>query len=251
LLLIQSKEAWDMANQGSAIIVGVGDGLGATLTRRFARAGHAVATVARDIDKLAPLIGEITGAGGVARAYAGDATADADVARIFDAAETELGPAEVVIYNVGARVIGPIVEQDTEEFVSVWRNACLGAMIVGREAARRMAPRGCGSILFTGGRTSRRAGAEQAAFAVGKFGLRALAQSMAHELAPQGIHVSHFIIEGRIDNAGSRQWARDKVLPEDGLIDTEALAELYWQTHVQPRSCWTFETDLRPWAEPF
>ncbi len=240
-----------MTDPGSAIIVGVGDGLGAALARRFAEAGHAVAVVARDIDKLTPLISDIANAGGIARAYSGDATVDAAVAEIFDAAEAELGSTEAVIYNVGIRVHGPIVEQDTEEFVSVWRNSCLGGMIVGREAARRMVPRGHGSILFTGGRTSRTAGAGQAAFAVGKFGLRALAQSMARELGPQGIHVAHFAIEGGIDNALSRQWAPDEVQLEDGLIATEALAELYFQTHVQPRNCWTFEVDLRPWREPF
>ncbi len=233
-----------MSDPGCAIIVGVGSGLGAALSRRFARAGHAVALVARDTDKLAPLMAEITDSGGIAKAYAGDATGDA-------AAEADLGPADAVIYNVGIRVHGPIVEQDTEEFVSVWRDSCLGGMIVGREAARRMVPRGRGSILFTGGRTSRRAGAGQAAFAVGKFGLRALAQSMARELAPQGVHVAHFVIEGGIDNELSRKWAPEKAALDDGLISTDALAELYFQTHAQPRNCWTFEVDVRPWQEPF
>jgi len=239
-----------MADPGSAIIVGVGDGLGAALARRFAR-DYTVAVVARDVEKLAPLVSEITNAGGLARAYSGDATADADIAAIFDAVETELGAVEVAIYNAGARVQRPIVDQDTDEFVSVWRNSCLGAMIVGREAARRMTQRGRGSILFTGGRSSRTAGAEVAAFAVGKFGVRALAQSMVRELAPQGIHVAHFTIEGGIDNATSRRRLPEEVQRDDGLISTEALAELYFQTHSQPRSCWTFEVDLRSWREPF
>ncbi len=240
-----------MSDPGCAIVVGVGSGLGAALSRRFAKAGHAVALVARDTDKLVPLISEIADSGGIAKAYAGDATGDAAVAQIFATAEADLGPAGAVIYNVGNRVQGPIVEQDTKEFVSVWRDSCLGGMIVGREAARRMVPRGRGSILFTGGRTSRRADAGQAAFSVGKFGLRALAQSMVRELAPQGVHVAHFVIEGGIDNELSRKWAPEKAALDDGLISTDALAELYFQTHAQPRNCWTFEVDVRPWQEPF
>ena len=240
-----------MLNPGTAILFGVGSGLGTALSRRFAEAGHAVAMVARDVEKLAPLAGEIMEGGGAVRVYAADAAQDDAVTRTFERAEAELGPVDVVVYNVGIRVHGPIMEQDTGEFEAVWRDSCLGGMIVGREAARRMVPRGQGSILFTGGRTSRSAGAGQAAFAVGKFGLRALAQSMARELAPQGIHVAHFIIEGGIDNEQSRKWSPEKVSLEDGLISTDALAELYLQTHRQPRNCWTFEVDLRPWHEPF
>ncbi len=239
-----------MTKSGSAIIVGVGDGLGAALARRFAQ-DYAVAIVARDAEKLGPLVKEINDSGGVVQAFPGDATVDADVAAMFEAAEKELGPAEAVIYNAGGRVQRPIVEQDTEEFISVWGSSCLGAMIVGREAARSMTQRGHGSILFTGGRSSRTAGAEVAAFAAGKFGVRALAQSMARELAPQGIHVAHFTIEGGIDNAISRKRLPEEVQRDDGLISTEALADLYFQTHSQPRSCWSFEVDLRSWREPF
>ena len=139
---------------------------------------------------------------------------------------------------------------EAAEFEMIWRSSRLGGMIVGREAAKGMVARGQGTILFTGGRSSRRALAGWAAFAAGKFGLRAVAQAMAHELSPKGVHVAHMIIEGGIDNERTRELGNDKVGP-DGLLATEALAEVYYQTHLQHRSCWAFEVDLRPWSEPF
>lgn len=240
----------NQSSPGSAVIVGVGAGLGGALARRFAAAGHAIAVVARDTDKLAGLVKEIEDGGGTAQAYAVDATQDAAVETMFAQAEADLGPVEVAAYNAGDRNHQSILEMDSADFERIWRVSCLGGMIVGREAAKCMVPRGRGTILFTGGRSSRRALSGWAAFAAGKFGLRAVAQAMAHELSPQGIHVAHMIIEGGIDNDRTRQLGNDKVGP-DGLLATEALAEVYYQTHVQHRSCWSFEVDLRPWSEPF
>jgi len=240
-----------MSELGTTVVVGVGAALGASLCRRFAAAGHPVAMAARDAEKLAPLVREIESGGGTAKAYVADATQDEDVARLFARAEAELGPVDIAIFNAGARRYeASILDMPSDVFQEVWRISCLGGMIVGREAARLMVPRGRGTILFTGGRPSRRAEAELAAFAVGKFGLRAVAESMARELAPQGIHVSHFIIEGGIDNEWSRK-RRPEAVADNGLVSTEALADLYYQTHCQPRNCWTFEVDLRPWKDPF
>ncbi len=240
----------DHCSPGAAVIVGVGSGLGRALAKRFAEAGHAVALAARDTGKLADLVGEIEAAGGTIRAYQADATEDAAVEALFARAEAELGPAEVVVYNAGERGINGILEMDSAEFERVWRVSCLGGMIVGREAARGMVARGRGTILFTGGRSSRRALAGWAAFAAGKFGLRAVAQAMAHELSPKGVHIAYMIIEGGIDNERTRQLGNDKAGP-DGLSATVALAEIYYQTHLQHRSCWSFEVDLRPWSQPF
>lgn len=241
---------FDPSSLGTAVIVGVGSGLGRALAKRFAEAGHPIALAARDTGKLAGLVEEIVAAGGVAKAYQVDATEDVTVETMFTQAELDLGPAEVVVYNAGDRNNKSILEMESAEFERIWRVSCLGGMIVGREAAKRMVARGQGTILFTGGRSSRRALTGWAAFAAGKFGLRAVAQAMAHELSPKGIHIAHIIIEGGINNERTRQLGHDMVGP-DGLLATDALANVYYQTHLQHRSCWTFEVDLRPWSEPF
>ncbi len=248
-----------MTEPGTAVIVGVGPGLGWSLCRRFAKAGHPVALAARDIDKLLPLIAEIESAGGTASAYATDATDESSVTGLFEAAENDLGPVRVAIYNAAGRaggggVVGrsrqSILERDAVEFADIWRVSCFGGMLVGREAARRMVERGAGTILFTGGSGSRRAEAFLTPFAVGKFGLRAVAMSMARELGPKGIHVAHLLIEGSIDNERSR--ARDpENAGQDGLMSTAAIAEAYYQTHLQHRSAWAMEVDIRPWSQPF
>ena len=240
----------NQTSPGAAVIVGVGAGLGRALALRIAGAGHAVALAARDAAKIAPLVAEIETAGGTAQAYEANATEDAAVADLFARAEADMGPPELVIYNVGDRNVKSILDMESAEFERIWRNSCLGGMIVGRDAAKGMVERGRGTILFTGGRSSRRALAGWAAFATGKFGLRAVAQSMAHELSPKGVHVAHMIIEGGIDNKSNATLGNDKVGP-DGLLATEALAEVYYQTHLQHRSCWALEVVLRPWSEPF
>lgn len=239
---------------GTALILGVGPGLGASLARRFAAAGHAVALASRSPENLADVVEEITAIGGTARAYGAEATEDAAVNNLLDSAEADLGPLDVAIFNASGRLRAPILETETAAFVDCWRNACLGGMILGREAARRMLPRGSGSILFTGATASMKGFAGSAGFAVGKFGLRALAQCMARELGPQGIHVAHFVIDGGIDNPRTRERltaAGSDRLQDDGLLSPDAIAETYYRTHAQPRSTWAHEVDLRPWRESF
>ena len=227
-----------------ALIVGVGPGLGAALARRFAQGGLAVAVAARRADALASLAKEIGG-----RAYACDATEEAAVDRLFAEVGRELGSPSVAIYNAGAFSPGAVPEIDAAEFERCWRIGCLGGFFVGQRAARLMVAEGRGTILFTGATASLRGGARFANLAVGKFGLRALAQSMARELGPRGVHVAHVIIDGQIR---SERYAHlEKERPADGLLDPAAIADTYWHLHTQPRSAWTLELDLRPWVEKF
>ncbi len=216
-----------------AVVVGVGPGLGAALVRRFAREGMAVAIAARRLDKLKALAGETGG-----HAYACDATSEISVVDLFQAVERDLGRPGLVVFNASGFTRKPVVELSAEEVEAAWRGACLGGFLVGRAAARAMLPRGPGTILFTGATASLRGSANFAAFAIGKFGLRALAQSMARELGPQGIHVAHVIIDGSIgENA------------EESRLSPDAIADSYWALHRQPKSAWTLELDLRPWVE--
>jgi NAD(P)-dependent dehydrogenase (short-subunit alcohol dehydrogenase family) len=230
-----------MADQGTCIVVGVGPGLGSAVARRFAQAGHRVALAARHADKLAPFVNEIEAAGGTARAYACDATRENEVIDLFDRAEAELGGLQVAVYNVSGRVRKPVTEITTPEFIDAWQRSCLGGFLVGREAALRLQPHGRGSILFTGATASMKGFAQSATFAVGKFGLRALAESMARELQPQGIHVAHFNIDGGIgiDDEG------------DTKLRPDAIAETYYQVHAQHRSAWSHSIEVRPWVERF
>jgi NAD(P)-dependent dehydrogenase (short-subunit alcohol dehydrogenase family) len=227
-----------------ALIVGVGPGLGAALARRFAQGGFAVAVAARDGSKLETLAREVGG-----RGYACDATDAASVQRLFDDVRRDLGAPSVAIYNAGAFAPGSVLDTNAAEFERCWRILCLGGFLVGQHAARAMVESGRGTILFTGATASLRGGANFANLAVGKFGLRALAQSMARELGPKGIHVGHVIIDGQIR---SERYAHlEKERAPDGLLDPAAIAESYWHLHRQPRSAWTLELDLRPWVEKF
>jgi NAD(P)-dependent dehydrogenase (short-subunit alcohol dehydrogenase family) len=227
-----------------AVIVGVGPGLGAALARRFAQGGLAVAIAARNPDKLAPLAREIGG-----RAYACDATDARSVERLFEQAEREIGAPAVAIYNAGAYAPGAVLDIEAAEFERCWRALCLGGFLVGQRAARSMAQAGRGTVIFTGATASLRGGAGFANLAVGKFGLRAVAQSMARELGPKGIHVAHVVIDGQIR---SERYAHlEQQRPPDGLLDPAAIAESFWHLHQQPRSAWTLELDLRPWVERF
>jgi NAD(P)-dependent dehydrogenase (short-subunit alcohol dehydrogenase family) len=247
MYLIRKTEV-DMAVSGTAIIVGVGPGLGASLVRRFAAAGHPVAMAARNATKLAPLVEEIGRGGGRARAFALDAADEAAMVRFFADAEAAFGPVEIAIYNCGGRLKTPFVDLDARAFEAAWRSLCLGGMLMAREAARRMAPRGSGSIFFTGGRGSLRAEPELQAFAVGKFGLRALALGLARELGPKGVHVAHFTLSGTLDGEGARK-RNPELAAADGLIATAPVADLYHHVHRQPRSAWMVEVELRPWNE--
>ena len=230
--------------QDVALIVGVGPGLGAALARRFAEGGFAVAVAARDAGRLRALAQEIGG-----RAYACDAADAASVERLFEEVERDLGAPSVAIYNAGAYAPGAVLEIEAAEFERCWRILCLGGFLVGQRAARGMAAAGRGTVLFTGATASLRGGAGFANLAVGKFGLRAVAQSMARELGPKGIHVAHVIIDGQIR---SERYAHlEKQRPPDGLLDPAAIAATFWHLHAQPRSAWTLELDLRPWVEKF
>jgi predicted outer membrane repeat protein len=242
-----------MAENRVAIVFGVGDGLGGAVARRFARAGLAVALVARDAKRLGRIAAEIGAAGGRAIALPADARDEAAVEAAFDRVEREAGPVEVAVYNPGAMFRGSLLETDAEMFKKVWRLTCFGGFLVGRAAARRMAPRGRGTVLFSGATASLRGGALYAAFASAKSGLRMLAQSMAREFGPRGIHVAHVVIDGVIDTVAVRQRlpGRIEALPPDGAMKPEDIAEAYWQLHAQPRSAWTHELDLRPWCEKF
>lgn len=238
---------------GVALVVGAGDGLGGAIARRFARAGHPVAVARRQEAPLLPLCAGIEAEGGRALACAVDARREEEVVGLFDRVERELGPIEVVIHNIGANVVFPIRDTPLRKYAKVWEMACLSGFLTGREAARRMGPRGHGTILFTGATASRRGRAGFAAFAGAKHGLRALAESMARELGPEGIHVAHVVIDGPVDMPWIRENAPELVAtrPADGLLQPDDVAETYLFLHRQPRSAWTFEIDLRPWCEPW
>jgi NAD(P)-dependent dehydrogenase (short-subunit alcohol dehydrogenase family) len=222
----------------SALIVGAGAGLSASLARLFVKHGLRVTLAARDTGKLAALCGE-TGA----KAIATDATQPADVARLFDAIE----PPDVVVYNASARARGPFTDLDSAAVAHAIAVSAYGGFLVAQQAVKRMAPRGEGAILFTGASASVKGYAQSAAFAMGKFALRGLAQSMAREFSPQGIHIAHFVIDGGI-RAAARPVPADK---PDSLLHPDDIAETYWHVLTQKRSAWTWEVELRPWVERF
>jgi len=237
-----------------ALIVGAGDFIGGAIAKRFAAGGYVAAVGRRKADQLAPLVEEIEKSGGRAHAFALDARDEESVSSVFAAIERDLGPLEVVVYNVGANVYFPITETTSRVFRKVWEMACLGGFLCGREAARVMLPRKRGSIFFTGATASVRGGKGYAAFAAAKSGLRALAQSMARELGPENIHVAHLVIDAGVDTA----WVRDRIaesgrdpaqLPPDTLMNPASVGEAYWMLHQQPPDAWTFELDLRPHRE--
>ena len=231
-----------MSNYRTVLIVGAGSGLSASLARLFSENGMKVALAARSTDKLAGLVKE-TGAA----AFACDASQRADVERLFASAEGKLGALDVVVYNASFRTRGPFVDLDPAEVEKAIAVSAFGGFLVAREAARRMLPRGEGAILFTGASASVKGYAQSVPFAMGKFALRGLAQSLARELSPRGIHVAHFVIDGGI-RSERRPPAPDK---PDALLDPDAIAASYWAVLQQPRSAWTWEMELRPWVENF
>ena len=232
-----------MTTKASALIVGVGDGLSASLARLFAREGMVVALAARDADKLADLADE-TGAS----TYACDAVRADDVDSLFAAVVKDLGAPDIVVYNPSFRTRGPLIELDPAQVEKSLMITCFGGFLVGQAAARLMLKHGGGSIQFTGASASVKGYATSAPFAMGKFGLRGLAQSMARELAPKNIHVAHFVIDGGIGRADDSRAAGRGT---DGLLDPDAIAETYLAIHRQHRSAWTWEIELRPWVETF
>jgi NAD(P)-dependent dehydrogenase (short-subunit alcohol dehydrogenase family) len=233
-----------MAQNGykTALIVGAGSGLSASLARQLAQSGLKVALAARSTDKLKALAQE-TGA----KTFAADSSKRADVTALFAAVSEQVGVPDVVVYNPSYRTRGPLVELDPDEVAKALAVTAFGGFLVGQEATRRMLPNRHGAILFTGASASVKGYAQSAPFAMGKFALRGLAQSMARELGPQGIHVAHFVIDGGIRSAG-RSDPADK---PDSMLDPDAIAASYLHVLQQPRSAWTWEIELRPWVERF
>jgi len=232
-------------NERIAVIAGAGPGLGLALARRFAQGGCRVALMARDSQRLNALAQSV---GPGALALACDLTEPAAVAQAFERVDREPGTVDCVVFNAGSFRPGPVLQISPQEFLDSWRVGCFAGFLVGREAARRMVDRG-GSILISGATASLRGAAGFANLASPKFALRALAQSMARELGPRGVHVAHVIIDGAIRPASDASGqAAGK---PDSQLEPAAIAEAYWQLHAQPRSAWTLELDLRPWVERF
>jgi NAD(P)-dependent dehydrogenase (short-subunit alcohol dehydrogenase family) len=239
----------------AALVVGVGPklGLGGALARRFAREGLRVFVAGRTPAQLEGVAAEIREDGGVATAVPADATREQDLVRLFGLIAESGVPLELVAYNAGGNRWSALLDTSAQMFEDLWRVCCLGGFLVGREAARCMAPNGRGSILFTGATASVRGRPPFTAFASAKAGLRSLAQAMARELGPQGIHVGHVIIDGAIDGDRINQLMPDyaKSKGEDGMLDIDEIAAAFWYLHTQQRSAWTQELDLRPFKEPF
>jgi len=228
----------------SALIVGAGSGISASFARLLVKEGYKVALAARSTAKLAGLELEIG-----ASALACDATESDQVASLFENVEREFGAPEVVLYNASARARGPLVDLKPAEVERALRTSAYGGFLVAQQAAKRMIPRGSGAIFFTGASASVKGYAQSAPFAMGKFALRGLAQSMARELQPKGIHVAHFVIDGGVRNpAAGRVEAADA---PDSFLDPDAIAQTYLAVLKQPRSAWSLEVELRPWVERF
>ncbi|MCP5368694.1 MAG: SDR family NAD(P)-dependent oxidoreductase [Hyphomicrobiales bacterium] len=238
----------------AALVIGAGGGTGGAIARRFAAGGYAACVARRDGAALDALCAQIAATGGAAHSFPLDARDEDQVVDMFARVEAEVGPLEVCVVNLGGNLRQPIAEMEAATYERIWRTTCFAAFLAGREAARRMTPRGKGTIIFTGATASLRGGAGFAAFAGAKHAKRALAQSMARELGPQGIHVAHVVIDGIIDTEAVKVRRPDLYADRvgcDALLSPESIAEAYWQIHRQPRDAWTFETDLRPWAEPW
>ncbi|MGZ6020536.1 MAG: SDR family oxidoreductase [Phenylobacterium sp.] len=235
----------------SIIVIGAGDALGGAIARRFAREGYAAVIVRRHADQLEPLAAAIRDAGGEAHPFGVDARQEDQMVALFERVEAEIAPVEVCVFNIGANVRFPIAETTSRVFQKVWEMACFSGFLAGRESAKVMTPRGRGTVIFTGATASVRGREGFAAFAAAKHGLRAVAQSMARELGPKGVHVAHTIIDGAIDTAWIAENfpARYALKDEGGILNPEHIADAYWALHVQPRDAWTHELDLRPWME--
>ncbi len=242
-----------MAGKEVALVIGAGDALGGAIARRFAREGLVACVTRRHADKLESLVAAIREAGGEAHGFGSDARDEGQVSALFEHIESEIGPVAVTVFNIGANVRFPVTETTSRVYRKVWEMGCFAGFLAGRESARVMRPRGRGTILFTGATASIRGSVGFSAFAGAKHALRALAQSMARELGPEGIHVAHVIIDGAIDT----EWIRTNfpdihaLKERDGILNPDDIAENYWRLHAQPRNAWTQELDLRPWIEKF
>lgn len=242
-----------MTQRKAVLVIGAGDATGGAIARRFAREGYIACVTRRNADKLAPLVAQIEAEGGEAHAFGSDARKEEDMIALFADIEARIAPIEVAIFNIGANVRFGITETTARVYFKVWEMACFAGFLMGREAAKVMLPRERGSIFFTGASASLRGRDGFAAFAGAKHALRALAQSMARELGPQGIHVGQIIVDGAIDTEFIRENfpQRYKLKERDGILNPEHIADAYWTLHQQPRDAWTHELDLRPWLEPW
>ena len=260
-----------MAQAKVCLVIGAGDATGGAVARRFAREGYTVCATRRTLDKLQPLLEDIRAAGGIAYGFGSDARKEDEVIALVEHIETQIGPIEVLVFNIGANSPSSILTETARRYTKMWEMACLAGFLTGREVAKRMVARpdaaaGAGvdaasgqgvahkgSIIFTGATASLRGSANFAGFSGGKMALRALAQSMARELWPLGVHVAHTIIDGAIDTEFIRTLFPERyaLKAQDGILNPEHIADTYWMLHQQPRDAWTHELDLRPYMERF
>lgn len=242
-----------MAERQAVLVIGAGDATGGAIAKRFAREGYEACVVRRNADKLAPLVEEIHAAGGKAHAFGVDARKEDEMIALIDQIETDIAPIEVAVFNIGANVNFPITEMTSRVYFKVWEMASFAGFLMGREVAKKMLPRERGTMLFTGATASVRGGAGFSAFAGAKHALRALAQSLARELGPKGIHVAHPIIDGAIDTEWIAENFPERYALKDqgGILNPDHIADAYWMLHCQPKDAWTHELDLRPWMETF
>ncbi len=233
------------------LVIGAGDATGGAIAKRFAREGYIACVTRRSADKLKPLVDEIIAAGGQAHGFASDARKEEEVAELVETIERDIGPIEAFVFNIGANVPCSILDETARKYFKIWEMACFAGFLTAQAVARLMVMRQRGTILFTGATAGLRGAAGFAAFAGAKHGIRALAQSMARELGPRGIHVGHVVVDGAIDTAFIRDTFPDIYARKDhdGILDPAHIAENYWHLHTQPRDAWTFELDLRPWQE--
>jgi len=240
-----------MSQARAILVIGAGDATGGAVARRFAREGYIACVTRRTADKLEPLVRQIRADGGQAHGFGSDARKEEEMTALVGKIEREIAPIEVAVFNIGANVRFGITETTARVYTKVWEMACFGGFLMGREVAKAMLPRGRGTIIFTGATASLRGREGFAAFAGAKHALRALAQSMARELWPKGIHVAHSVIDGAIDAEFIRSNFPDRYALKDqqGILSPEHIADAYWQIHQQPRDAWTHETELRPWME--
>ncbi len=242
-----------MTDKKAILVIGAGDATGGAIARRFAREGYVACMTRRNAEKLAPLVGEIKATGGEAHGFGSDARKEEEMVALVQQIEKDIAPIEVAVFNIGANVRFGITETTARVYRKVWEMACFGGFLMGRETAKVMLPRQRGTIIFTGATASLRGREGFAAFAGAKHALRALAQSMARELWPKGIHVAHPVIDGAIDTEFIRTNFPERYALKDqgGIVSPDSIAEAYWQIHRQPRDAWTHETDIRPWMETF
>jgi short-subunit dehydrogenase len=246
-----------MLNKGVCLVIGAGDATGGAIAKRFAKEGYIACVTRRSVDKLQALKAQIETSGGVCHAFGSDARLENEVVALIEHIESNIAPIDVMVFNIGANSPMSILTETTRRYTKMWEMACLAGFLTGREVAKRMVTRASkehkGTIIFTGATASLRGSAGFAGFSGGKMALRALAQSMARELGPQGIHVAHPIIDAAIDTDFIRTTFPERYALKDidGIVNPAHIADMYWMLHQQPRDAWTHELDLRPYMERF